>query len=77
MLKFINKKSGGIKMSAIFKLVEAETLLQKFADFYDAELEARPDIFDSSDDPSQDYKNQIAFLELCKEAKELLEADDE
>ena len=60
-------------MSSIYKLVAAETLLQKFVDFYDVELEARPDIFEGSDDPLQDYENEIALLELCKEAKELLE----
>lgn len=59
-------------MSAIYKLVEAEILLQKFADFYDGELEARPNVMEESSDPTQDYLNQIALLELCKEAKELL-----
>jgi len=63
-------------MGAMRKLNEAEDLLRRFADFYDAELENRPNIFEESSDPEQDYLNQIALLELCKEAKELLEENE-
>jgi hypothetical protein len=61
-------------MSALRQAVDMADLLQRFADFYDDELEARPNVMEESSDPEQDYHNQVCLLEMCKEAKELLES---
>ena len=52
--------------------VKVFSLLKRLKDFRQAELEARPEVYEGSYDSLQDYDNMISLLDECEVAEQLI-----